>query len=464
MHGRRPVANGIRTDHPFPDLPFVDDAHIPVDDPHGIEKIGRGVADGMWGRWDRDRTTEGAWVAYTTDPIRHDLAWCVRYHPEHGRSVLLYRNKDASPAYMDWWHGPLLFRSGGYWWDGTTWYRPDQVWDAASEEYDHRPVHAAVTVSAADVLDDSARQAKGRVLKVANIDPDEQAPAAGWLDDLARWATLRRKRHAVLPLDKCVIKLSAPELAPDRLIGVTGLAQLGGMTDSALRASMSRGEGNVPAPQACVDGHGAWARPVGLDWAECRRRSVSSVSALLSAGPDASLSTGSESLRERFNRIFFSHLWQRPQLRKRWALRFRSEEAVRQVASELAWSVVGNLDHIVPAHPLAVTVRHAILDELAANQQLHHEAGHPAGAYYGVHPDVAQMLDWLVRHHPTHAQQIIGEIVGEAERRFAIPRQLTARSLRVALELDGKLDRAAREEYLERVLPVFTTTERSSTR
>ncbi|MEU4118909.1 hypothetical protein AB0F71_31005 [Kitasatospora sp. NPDC028055] len=462
MHGLRPVANGIRTDHPVPDLPFVDDAHIPLEDPRAIEKIGRDVGDGMWGRWDRDRGTRGAWVAFTTDPLNHDLAWVVRHHPEHGTSVLLYKDVDASAAYMDWWNGPLLFRSGGYWWDGTAWYRPSQVWDAASEEYDRRPVRAAVTVSAADLLEDSARQAKGRVLKVANFDPEQPAAAASaWPDDLARWAALRKKRGAGLPLDRCVVKLSAPELAGDQLVGVTELAELGGIAASTLRAYISRGEGEVPPPQAIVGGRSAWARPVAQDWAERRRRSSDSVSALLSAGEGSSMSTGAAGLQERFTQIFFSHLWQRPERRKRWALRHRTEDAVRQVADELGWSVAVNLDDIVPPYPLAATVRHAILDELAYGQQLDQQIGDTdPSTFYGITTPVAEMLDWLVRHHPTHAQQIIGEIVGEAERRFDIPRQVTAESLRTALSLDGKLDRAARREFLQRVLPPSLTKER----
>ncbi|MGE7439280.1 helix-turn-helix transcriptional regulator [Kitasatospora sp. NPDC001175] len=460
MHGLRPVANGIRTDHPVPDLPFVDDSHIPVEDPQDIEKVGRNVADGMWGRWDRDRSTEGAWLAFTTDPIRHDLAWCVRYHPEHGRSVLLYDDKSASSAYMDWWGAPLLFRCGGYWWDGTTWYRPSQVWDAASEEFDRRPVRAAVTVSAADLLDDSTHQAKGRVLKIANFNLEEPPPAApAWLDDLAHWAALRKKRGAEVPLSKCVVKPSAPELAGDQLIGVTELAELGGIAASTLRAYISRGEGDVPPPQAVVGGRSAWARPVAQDWAERRRRSADSVSALLAGRENSSLSTGAEGLRERFARIFFSYLWERPERRKRWALRHRTEDAVRQVADELGWSVAANLDDIVPAHAMAVTIRHAILDELAYGQELDREIGGTGipTTFYGITTPVAEMLDWLVRHHPIDAQHAIGEIVGEAERRFDIPRQVSAASLRTALSLDGKLDATARREYLERVLPPSLT-------
>ena len=92
------VANGLRTDHPIPDLPFVDDSHIPVDDPARVEAIGRRPGTDMWGREDRVGSGEG-WVAFTTDPIRHDLAWFVRWHPGHGRSVVLYRDSDIASVH-----------------------------------------------------------------------------------------------------------------------------------------------------------------------------------------------------------------------------------------------------------------------------------------------------------------------------------------------------------------------------
>ena len=52
LYGSRAVANGLRTDHPIPGLPFVDDAHIPVDDPAAIEAIGRHPGGKTWGRED----------------------------------------------------------------------------------------------------------------------------------------------------------------------------------------------------------------------------------------------------------------------------------------------------------------------------------------------------------------------------------------------------------------------------
>ncbi|MEU9025876.1 hypothetical protein [Actinomadura sp. NPDC048394] len=102
----------------------------------------------MWGRHDTCTDGHGGWGAFTTDPTRKDLAWVVRHHPEHGRSVVLYRDTDASPVdSLLMWEEPagLLYRAGGYWWDGTTWYRPSQLFDWAAEKTYERPVPAAVT-------------------------------------------------------------------------------------------------------------------------------------------------------------------------------------------------------------------------------------------------------------------------------------------------------------------------------
>jgi hypothetical protein len=101
----------------------------------------------------------------------------------------LYRDDDAVNAYTDYVDGPLLSRSGGYWWDGATWYRPSRVIDWAGEDYYRRAVPAATTVTAAGILAaaSGADPARGTVLDVAGIDPD--IPYEGrWDDDLALWA------------------------------------------------------------------------------------------------------------------------------------------------------------------------------------------------------------------------------------------------------------------------------------
>lgn len=452
MQNLRPVANGLRTDHPIEGLPFVDDSLLDLDDPAAIEAIGRNVSDDMWGRFDNNRRS-GGWMAFTTHPTRRDLAWSVRHHPEHGTSVLLMRDKDASPMHMYWWGEALLWRSGGYWWDGTTWYRPAQIWDAASEEHVRRPVTAATTLTADDLLDPFSTARNAVVMDVTDIDIDAPPPER-WSDHLALWAQHRGDEDR--PLSRCVVSLTAPELAGDRLIGVPEMAQLGGISASTLRAYLTRGEGDVPQPQASRAGRNLWARPVGEDWAEARRRSPDSAASALATNEHNPLPSGLTELRRRFTSLFRMTLWDRPERRKRWAVRHRTEGQVAQVASELGLVVAESIDDILPTEALATTVRHAVLDEIATGLDLDRAIGDDDKdpVFFGIHTDVAKMLDWLIRHQPDRAQYVIGEIVGDAERRWEkIPRSAVAQSLRTALALDGELDEDVYRDYLDRVLP-----------
>lgn len=477
LYSFRAVANGLRTGHPILDLPFVDDAHLPLDDPHALEAVGRHHGTDMWGR--EDRCTEGGWVAFTTDPIRHELAWCVRWHPLHGRSVVLYRDTDIASVHMSYWSPALLFRSGGYWWDGTTWYRPSQIWDSASEEYVTRPVPAATTVTAADLLapavsaaDAADDRVLARILQVGQVDL-AAAPVAGWAQHLAAWAA-RRPAHE--PLNGCVVALSAPELTGGQLVGVGELAEIAGVAASTLRAYLSRDEGDVPTPQATVNGRSVWARPVAQEWAEARRRSPEGVRAAVATDHDVtSLPEGVAQVWQRFTRRFFSRLWENPAQRKRWALRWRNEAAARDLAQDLGWEIAASLDSLIPLDALSSTVRHAVLDEFATGQQLDRDLDrgrHPdryrhlsvagpiaedraipsGGAVsYGITSPVARMLDWLIRHSPTSAGHTIGEIIGEAQRRLDIPREVSEHSIRTALVLDSKLAPSVRDEFLDLV-------------
>lgn len=455
----QPVANGLRTDHPVPNLPFVDDRVLTLDDPAGIEAIGRNVGEGMWGRYDDDPET-GRWHAFTTDPHRHDLAWVVRHHPAYGTSVMLYRDDDAASAQHEWWETrAFLERSGGYWWDGETWYRPAQVWDGPSEKYEQRPVRSAVTVTAADVLDDSADPGHGSLLKVEGFDP-EQPYQGSWLEDLALWAAHRTKRKAPRLPTACVIRLSAPELAADQLIGITELAEAGGIAASTLRAYITRGQGEIPVPQAVVGGRPMWSRPVARDWADARHRSPDAIAASL-ASATTSLTVGQAEIQQRHAHIFRTHLWENPDRRKRWALRHRTEAAVTQTAEELAFHTATDLKRVIPPDALASTIRHALLDELADRKNSRAKITEHTKSlsqvdealYYGIGSPVARMLGWLVRHFPNHAAGAINETIHEAEHRHQIPRKATEKSLRDALRMEGKLTPEALDDFLSRVLP-----------
>ncbi len=443
LHNYEPVGNGLRTDHPVPGLPFVDDAHIPVEDRRAVEAVGRNRGENMWGR--TDKCADRGWVAYTSDPKRLDLAWCVRWHPEHGRSVVLYRNADSSGAYMAFMKTAQLFRAGGYWWDGATWYRPGQIFDWASEVHVQRQVPAASTVTAADMITGGLGD-RARVLGVEDVDLDA-ALQGPWTAHLAAWVATRSDTSRAL--SRCVVQMTAPELAADQLVTVTEMAEIAGLSPSTLRAYLTRGESTVPTPQAVVGGRSMWARVVAQEWAEQRRRSPDGAASAMAAHRDSShLSLGVNDLWQQYTNTFAMQIRESPTLRKRLALRWRTEESVREIATELSWTVAADLDSIVPTHLLARTIRGAVLDELATSHQLH------GGEHdYTIFQDVAEMLDWLVRHEPRLAARTITEIIGEAERRQGIPREAVTQAITDALHLDGALDAAEYDEFLERALP-----------
>jgi hypothetical protein len=470
LYTYRAVANGIRTDHPIPNLPFVDDSHIPLDDRVAIEAIGRHKADDMHGR--EDSCADGGWLAFTTDPLRHDLGWVVRWHPEHGRSVMVYRDDDIASVHMVMGYeeqAALLFRAGGYWWDGTNWYRPGQVWDGPDEKYYRRPVPAAVTVTAKDTLT-GGDPARARVLPITELDVEsvlDSPPAGDWRDALALWVS----RHGGDPA-RAVVSLAAPELTGDQLVSVAEMAGIAGIGASTLRAYVSRREGDVPLPQSTVGGRSMWARLVAEEWAEQRRRSaegrIEAVGVDRETGP---LPPGIAEVWTRFSRSFFSQLWERPTWRKRWALRWRTETAVREIAETLSWDVAADVTKLVPVHDLAHTLRLAILQEFTHGQALDRSIAErdehdPSERYrndsatrpweewgfYGITPRVARILDWLIRHDPATAARTIEETIGEAERGPDIPRAVSERSIRKALALESTLNDDTRSDFLERVL------------
>ena len=452
-----PIANGTSTDHPIPDLPFVDDSHIPTHDGLATEAIGRNTGEGMWGRHDNARGGGQGWLAFTTDPIRHDLAWCVRFDPEHGRTVVLVRDEDAATLHSEWEFRPLLFRAGGYWWDGTTWYRPAQVWDWSREAFAERPVAAARTVFAADLLDDSAQADRGRIGKVANVDLQNPPRSERWLDDLARWAAQRPE--GALPLDRCVVKPTAPELAGDQLIGVAEMARIGGIAASTLRAYLSRDQSDVPDPQAVIGGRNMWSRPVAADWAEQRNRSDEGVESVLAAqhGGESSLSVGQHQVQEMFAKSFASQLWGNPERRKRWALRHRTPEQVQQTSQDLARSVAMSLNRIIPMPELTAVVRMTVISEFAHDAQECAEEGRPVsrGSLH-LWRTTARMVDWVIRHDPAAAQRMVGDIVREAQNKLDIAPEVVGYALIQAMALDGSLDRDVVRSFLERSLPPGT--------
>lgn len=428
----QPVANGISTDHPILNLPFVDDAHIPVADPEKIESIGRHAGSGMWGRFDLDDQT-GEWMAFTTDPKNHSYAWVVHHHPEHGRSVVLYRGGGGADAYSEWFGDrALLTRLGGYWWDGQTWYRPRQVFSLSAEKYMHRKVHLATTITAADVLDSGCRAELGHLHKVLNLTPDITVAAEQWRHDLAGWAAPRSGNPELLPLDRCIVSLNAPELADSALLGIDDIAREAGIGASTLRAYITRDEAELPPPQVSDGGRKRWARPVVLDWVERRRREPSNAVAILGGGDEKRLAPGLRELWDRLSTAAFRALWDQPASRRRWSRAHRNEQAVQAVAKELAWTAALELDSTVPFDAVADAVRHSVLSDLARHSDHAIRTGRT-----NLMINTGLLLGWFVRHKPERAARLFGAIIRQANDELQIPDEVTERSLSYAIRHDG---------------------------
>jgi hypothetical protein len=447
----QPIANGVRTDHPIPGLPFVDDSHIPVDDPEAIEQVGRHSGTDTWGRFDIDHS--GEWMAFTTDPKNHAFGWAVRYHPEHGRSVVLYRDDDAASVHADWFgERPLLQRLGGYWWDGDTWYRPRQVLSFATESYMRRKVEHPTTITANDLLDSSCKPVLGNLHKIMQLDLTAATvlgvPDTQWRHDLALWAARRRVRDDALPLDRCVVTLNAPELTANALLGVEEFAQEAGIAASTLRAYLARNEADLPVPQVTDDGRKRWAHPVVRDWVERRQRDTSNVVSVLSGDAEDQLAPGLRSLWARLTKSMFSYLWDRPEARRQWSRPHRTEQVVRSVAEHTAWIAALTLDSEVPWGAIVG----AIEDSVLAQMSRYHEFAETGTI--GLDRRTGQLLGWLIRHQPDRTPALFGSITREAERTLDITPRVTTKTLTNALQMDGGFtDRTHLKKFFAVALP-----------
>ncbi|MFE0373747.1 hypothetical protein [Streptomyces tendae] len=396
MASHRLLANGASTDHPVPGLPFVDDTHLTADPPPGA----------------------GA-ARPTPDPQRAGFAWIVRAHPQMGRTVLLYGTGPDGTGPWDWQPGqPLVSRAGGYWWDGTRWLRPPQLWDEDAGAFEEQPVAGAATITAADLLDDPlADPVRGHLHQASTLTGQSEAvDAAQWLHDLALWAARRTTAADRLPLQSCVVTLTAPELAGDRLIGTPALAAAASISASALRAYISRGQGAVPEPQAMVGNRPMWSRPVAENWAAHRRRPAASRWPTRRDRP--ALPAHAEQLRRRLDPVLFSGLWDDPERRARWVLRHRTADSVREVAADLAHLAADRLHNTLPAQALAEVITRAALADFAAGS--------------GRSPAVQQLLGWLAHHQPHTAEETVAAITDQAALQFGIPRPDLLQLLRPA--------------------------------
>jgi hypothetical protein len=172
------------------------------------------------------------------------------------------------------------------------------------------------------------------------------------------------------------------------------------------------------------------------------------------------MSMGMAELWQWLIRVFYTDLWERPGMRKRWALRWRTEAAVHDIARDLGWSAAVNLDRIIPVKDLGPTIRYAVLHELVTGKRERDKDDTPddfdTWGYYPIFDPVVRMLDWLLRYNPEAAHTVVSEIVGEADRKLSIDREVAIRSLHTALSSVGKLNGDTYAEWLHRTVPPAT--------
>lgn len=449
----RVLGNGLRTDHPIPGLPFVYDSHIPVEDPRAVEAIGRKSESGMWGRTDPMRVRDGdvgveaGWKAFTTDATCRALAWVVRTHPRYGRSVWLVADEDAAGLYSLLEDEVVLWRAGGYWLgDDGGWHRPMQIFDLAAERYVSRAVPGSASITAAEMLADRASTtATSAVLSVHEVDPDKPNTLSRveWEQHLEVWAASRPADG--LEVDRCVVDLAAPELGASQLLNISEAAKLAGINVATLRSYLSRGENDVPAPQALVGTSLAWSRAVIDQWIESRNYTAEAAEAAVATrGFDSiSMPQGIADVWEKVHYWLLGDLTDNRELRPGLLRRWRDRRTAEVVAKELSLRVAMGFEELIPTTTLAETLSDAILGEIAIQYEAESvdQGELPDVVHYTLLPWTARMLDWLIRHDPASARyalyRTMGDI-GEQPKRYGITtRESFFFMVRSGLSLDG---------------------------
>lgn len=272
----KPLANGISTDHPIPGLPFVDDTHLPLDNLKAIEAIGRKHNTGTWGRYDKRAATDGSgymkW-AYT-DILDTNYSWVVTTHPAYGRTVLLVDKKDAVNTYTHFRDNliPGIARAGGYFTcdGGETWFRPYLV-NSLTHEGKWPPAPGAKALTADQFAPSAPPTAPAGLLDVADLPRVPKTVVAttptairGWANThLPLWLAHRATSTEALPLNQCILGLTAPELEEENLVDTRYFAQALDITAASFTTRVSRE--TAPTPQIFGTGKGGknlWSRPV----------------------------------------------------------------------------------------------------------------------------------------------------------------------------------------------------------
>lgn len=468
LYRLHPVANGTSTDHPIPGLPFINDGRLPLDNPEAIERTGRNQGAGLWGR--ADRTDDGGWAAFTTEPKNAAFAWAVYLHPDFGRTVLLLRDSEQSDLQHEWVYGRsgFLHRHGGYWWDGVGWHRPGQVWDAAFESYDPRPVDNATTITAADLLDSTADPEQASIMRIASF--TVQGPISNWKDHLALWAKLRASQPARLPLDACVVDLHAPELDAGNLVDKVELARIAAISVDDLPDPKHRGGPHeLPEPQYQTAGGAMWwSIPVAQDWAENYRR-TNGPEVLLSATTvyETTQPTGLVTDHNRLRRVFHETLTEQRHSSGRKQAPYMKGGLAQSAADALAWDAAaalmyGSNQGLVPHGPLRDVLVESILCRLA--EDVGRRGGEGTSMDETVLSDMprssVKLLTWYLQHRPRETASLLGDVCLKARVRLGLSPDVVGDLFRRSLNLDSGLDGDTVDALLGMALPPSAHTHR----
>jgi hypothetical protein len=150
----------------------------------------------------------------------------------------------------------------------------------------------------------------------------------------------------------------------------------------------------------------------------------------------------------RLTEVIAKELWRDGPVRRRWSRPHRNEHAVRNLSSQLA----GSRRCIWTPGPVrgvdrSLGRRRVVADEVKSYEKSDRE----------VHFDrqTGKMLGWFIEHRPSRVTRLFGTIIGRAETELDVPREMTTRSLRSSIRMDGgfgeKTDRL--DEFLDLVSP-----------
>lgn len=151
-----------------------------------------------------------------------------------------------------------------------------------------------------------------------------------------------------------------------------------------------------------------------------------------------------------------SRLSRSPEIKPRFALRWRDQQSFQDVAMDLSGTIVAGLDQIIPLDHLARTILDAMRGDVLGECDLENsfeqdgrKRSRPRIYTLGDHTGL--MLDWLIRHDPRLGRFVVQTFVGDIERendRYQTSRDMLLHTLKVALG-PGKLTSVQTEGFLK---------------